>query len=81
LNDRVLGALLTLGGLVFIVFYLWWLFLAPAAWQWWAVALPVLVAVAVLSFIVMWIGWTMATTPPPAPIETEAPKRRVKRRR
>ena len=67
MNDRVLGALLTVGGLAFLVFYLWWLFISP--WSWWAVAIPVLVAVGLLVFIGMWIGWTMATTPPPAPIE------------
>lgn len=31
------------------------------------------VAVAVILGILAWIGWTMATTPPPAPMEAEVP--------
>lgn len=33
--------------------------------------LTAFVAVASILGILAWIGWTMATTPPPAPIETE----------
>lgn len=35
----------------------------------WAVAVPVLIAFVAILFIGAWIGWTMATTPPPKPIE------------
>ena len=35
----------------------------------WAVAIPVLIAFVAILFIGAWIGWTMATTPPPKPIE------------
>ncbi len=31
------------------------------------------VAVGLILAILAWIGWTMATTPPPAPIEGELP--------
>jgi predicted DNA-binding transcriptional regulator len=34
-----------------------------------AVAVPVLIAFLAILFIGAWIGWTMATTPPPKPIE------------
>jgi hypothetical protein len=37
--------------------------------QFWIVALPVFVAFVAIMFIGAWIGWTMATTPPPKPIE------------
>ncbi len=37
--------------------------------QLWTVAIPVLVAFLALLSIGAWIGWTMATTPPPKPIE------------
>jgi len=37
--------------------------------QFWAVALVVLIAFLAIMFIGAWIGWTMATTPPPKPIE------------
>ncbi len=46
----------------------------PESWtyggvQFWLIAIPVLVAFVVVLAIGAWIGWTMATTPPPKPIE------------
>jgi predicted DNA-binding transcriptional regulator len=37
--------------------------------QFWIIAIPVLVAFIAILGIGGWIGWTMATTPPPKPIE------------
>ena len=37
--------------------------------RFWLIAIPVLVAFVVVLAIGAWIGWTMATTPPPKPIE------------
>ena len=37
--------------------------------QFWIVAIPVFIAFVAVMFIGAWIGWTMATTPPPKPIE------------
>jgi len=37
--------------------------------QFGAVAIVVLIAFLAIMFIGAWIGWTMATTPPPKPIE------------
>ncbi|MFQ5999567.1 MAG: hypothetical protein ACE5J6_02190 [Candidatus Bathyarchaeia archaeon] len=37
--------------------------------QFWLVAIPVLIAFIAILAIGAWIGWTMATTPPPRPIE------------
>jgi predicted DNA-binding transcriptional regulator len=34
-----------------------------------AVLVPVFIAVIAILLIGAWIGWTMATTPPPKPIE------------
>ncbi len=57
--------------------YFFWAF-APAlgstfAWlapyTQWAYQLPILVAVYLMLFIILWIGYTMATTPPPIPLE------------
>ena len=36
--------------------------------RFWIVAFPVLVAFIAIMGIGAWIGWTMATTPPPKPI-------------
>jgi len=37
--------------------------------RFWIVAVPVLAAFIAIMGIGAWIGWTMATTPPPKPIE------------
>jgi len=43
----------------------------PAYWKDWAVGIPVLLFVLLVLVISGWIGWTMLTTPPPAPLEPE----------
>jgi hypothetical protein len=74
-----------IGGVIFIVcalvavfyvvtlFYPDWLAVFnvtdKGAVQFWIVAVPVLVAFIAIMGIGAWIGWTMATTPPPKPIE------------
>jgi H+/Cl- antiporter ClcA len=37
--------------------------------RFWVIAVPVFIAFVAIMFIGAWIGWTMATTPPPKPIE------------
>ncbi len=37
--------------------------------RFWVIAIPVFVAFVAVMAIGAWIGWTMATTPPPKPIE------------
>jgi predicted DNA-binding transcriptional regulator len=37
--------------------------------RFWVIAVPVFIALVAVMGIGMWIGWTMATTPPPKPIE------------
>lgn len=69
----------TIGGIIFLIcaivailytiglFY----FGTPLNWkiQFTLVAIPVFVALIAVMAIGAWIGWTMATTPPPKPIE------------
>jgi predicted DNA-binding transcriptional regulator len=43
--------------------------LATETFRLWLVAVPVLIAFIAILAIGAWIGWTMATTPPPRPIE------------
>ena len=45
------------------------LYIKYGAAQFWVVAVPVFIAFIAVMGIGMWIGWTMATTPPPKPIE------------
>lgn len=59
----IIGALYTVG-----LFY----FGNPlSSWslEFWLVAVPVFLALVAILGIGAWIGWTMATTPPPKPIE------------
>ena len=67
------------GGIIFIValvvaiayvvaFFAPYLNLPPWCREW-AVYLPVFIFVLAVLVICMWIGWTLLTTPPPAPIE------------
>jgi len=37
--------------------------------EFWLIAIPVFLALIAILGIGVWIGWTMATTPPPKPIE------------
>lgn len=37
--------------------------------RFWLIAVPIIIAFVAIMFIGAWIGWTMATTPPPKPIE------------
>ena len=43
----------------------------PTGWHELAVGIPVLLFVLLVLVISGWIGWTMLTTPPPAPLEPE----------
>ena len=63
--------------ILIIVGYFIWSF-APwlgASFAWltpyteWAYRLPILAAAYLMLLIVLWIGYTMATTPPPIPLE------------
>ncbi|MGA2198553.1 MAG: transcriptional regulator [Nitrososphaerales archaeon] len=67
-NDRALGSAILGGSILGIIVYgllLWW---KPTI----VLEVTAFLAVVVLLGILAWIGWTMATTPPPEPI-TEAP--------
>ena len=64
-----IGYIVTLFGYDAIVKPLLGVEWSTARVQFWLIAIPVLVAFIVVLAIGAWIGWTMATTPPPKPIE------------
>jgi len=78
-RDKTLGALMCILGVLAMIGYFCWLFLVPQDFppflgrplSDWAVIVPVAIIVYVFLFIVVWIGWTMVSTPPPLPV---APK-------
>jgi len=77
MDDKTLGYTIMAVSILVMVSYSIWAF-APwlgAAFAWlapyteWAYKLPVLAAAYLMLFVVLWIGYTMATTPPPIPLE------------
>jgi predicted DNA-binding transcriptional regulator len=79
-KDQSIGAAILLVCVVLAVFYLVTLFVPSwlsvfgiqTTWadvQFWVIAIPVFIAFIAIMGIGAWIGWTMATTPPPKPIE------------
>lgn len=80
-KDQAIGGLIFIVCVVLIIGYIAGMFFYdPYIKSWlnigseafvrqWLVAVPVLVAFVAVLGIGAWIGWTMATTPPPKPIE------------
>jgi predicted DNA-binding transcriptional regulator len=67
-NDRALGGAILVGSILGIIVYGLLLYFFSRI----VLEVTAFLAVVVLLGILAWIGWTMATTPPPEPI-TEAP--------
>jgi len=74
-KDRLIGSAILVVSIVIIVVYLWLLFMPP---QWeirgmkidiFLLKLTAAVAIVGVFGILAWIGYTLATTPPPKPIE------------
>jgi len=69
-KDQAIGGLIFIVCIIIIIGYIAALFWpALEAIRFWLVAVPVLIALVAVLGIGAWIGWTMATTPPPKPIE------------
>ena len=80
-KDQAIGGAILLVCVLVAVFYIIALFapgwitgplnvnIADDNFRLWVIAVPVFIAFVAIMFIGAWIGWTMATTPPPKPIE------------
>jgi len=66
-KDQGIGAVLLVASIAGIVVYAWLLFAYAIV----ILQITAFVAVAAVLVIAAWIGWTMATTPPPARLEPE----------
>jgi len=66
-KDQTIGALILVGSVAGIIIYAWLLFLTTFDLA--LLKLTGLIAVGGVLGILAWIGYTLATTPPPAPIE------------
>ena len=78
MDDKSLGSLIVAVSVIVMGGYFIWAFgpYIPLLDSWvspelaeWAYRLPIILAVYMILFIFAWIGYTMATTPPPLPLE------------
>lgn len=78
-KDQTIGGIIFLVCVIVAILYIVLLFGANWMEEWvswdsstvrfWVIAVPVFIAFIAVMGIGAWIGWTMATTPPPKPIE------------
>jgi predicted DNA-binding transcriptional regulator len=66
-KDQSIGAVILIASIVGLVAYTWLLYAFATI----VLQITAFLAVAMVLVIMGWIGWTMATTPPPAPLEME----------
>ena len=69
-RDQAIGAVLLIASVIVIIAYIWIMFFPPLhGADILLLKLTGTVAVAAILAILAWIGYTLATTPPPKPIE------------
>ncbi len=68
-KDQAVGAGMVVGSLVVLGAIIYLLFFAPPTIATMTLKIIVAIAVGVVAGLVAWIGYTLATTPPPKPIE------------
>jgi predicted DNA-binding transcriptional regulator len=66
-KDQAIGAVLLVASIIGVIVYAWLLYAYAIV----VLQITAFIAVAAILVIAGWIGWTMATTPPPAPLEPE----------
>jgi predicted DNA-binding transcriptional regulator len=66
-RDRAIGVGLVAVGVIGILLYGWLVFFSP--WRIFMLQLTASMAVAAVLGILAWVGYALATTPPPKPIE------------
>lgn len=77
MDDKGLGTSIVVLTIIIMGAYFLWAFSPliglsrwiPPSVSVWAYRLPVVLAVYLMLGLILWIGWTMATTPPPLPLE------------
>ena len=66
-KDQALGSMILLVSILGIAVYFYLTFLSP--WIILTIQISAFIAVAAILLIIAWIGYTLATTPPPTPLE------------
>ncbi|MEM2211524.1 MAG: hypothetical protein QW372_01880 [Nitrososphaerales archaeon] len=74
-KDQLIGMSIFIASIVGIIIYGWLIFfIAPQL----VLQVSAFIAIAIILGIMAWIGYTLATTPPPAPIEAEPPLEEIR---
>ena len=78
MRDKILGSIFLALALFGMVAYFWLIFLSPQDVVFlgktirdWAVIIPIVLIVFIFLFLVAWIGWALASTAPPLPLNDE----------
>jgi len=66
-KDQAIGTVILVGTVIGVMLYAWLLYAFAIV----VLQITAFIAVGAVLVILAWIGWTMATTPPPAPLEPE----------
>lgn len=66
-KDQAIGTGIFVISIAVILLYIWLTFFTP--WSYLVIQITVTVAIAAVFGILAWVGYTLATTPPPKPIE------------
>ena len=66
-SDKAVGSALLIVSIIVIIAYAYLVFLSP--WKALVIELTAFIGVAAIFGIIAWIGYALATTPPPKPIE------------
>lgn len=66
-KDQVIGTVIFIASIAIVLAYIWLTFFTP--WSYFVIQLTATIAIAGIFGILAWIGYTLATTPPPKPIE------------
>ncbi|MDH5461876.1 MAG: hypothetical protein OEZ48_06510 [Candidatus Bathyarchaeota archaeon] len=84
MRDKSLGLLMFIVSVLAMIGYFVWLFswlilpqdtlILGRSLSDWALIIPVGIIVYAFLFIVAWIGWAMASTPPPLSVTQKAPE-------
>ena len=67
-KDQAIGAVILIASVAGIAVYGWLLYAYPMI----VLQVTAFLAVAAVLIILAWIGWTMATTPPPEPMDLDS---------
>ena len=67
MDDKTTGWVITIASILGIIIYFYLIFVSP--WSTLTIQISAFLAVGAILLIIGWIGYTLATTPPPMPLE------------